>query len=392
MTNILGRPVKHRNQTDADRLKRLSKAKSNLLIYHPFFGTIALSMPFYIDDTLNPPTAATNGDEVRFHPQFMDTLDDGELLFLVAHEVCHPMFQHTTRRMTRDPLRWNVAADIVINEILTVDKIGTVIQGACVDSALYAKAEGVTDRVYNLLPPEVNSNSPGAPLPGEGGRGSSIDNMQDCKGDSAEAENNWKIRVAQAGQAAKMAGKLSAAQERLIGEMLEPKVDWREVLRRFVMKCRDDTRSYARPNRRFITQGLVIPSPDGEAMDELVVAVDCSGSIGSKELNEFAAEIYAIQEDSRPKAIHVVYFDSQVCHYDKFERDEEVAIAPHGGGGTAFSPIFRYVEERDITPVACVVLTDLYCNDFGTPTAYPTLWVTTGATEAPWGEVVKMED
>jgi len=63
--------------------------------------------------------------------------------------------------------------------------------------------------------------------------------------------------------------------------------------------------------------------------------------------------------------LYVVYFDSEVSHYDKFTRDDEVHITPHGGGGTAFSPVFEYLEEHSIEPVACVFLTDLYCNDFG---------------------------
>jgi len=120
------------------------------------------------------------------------------------------------------------------------------------------------------------------------------------------------------------------------------------------------------------------------------LAIDTSGSIGEAELNQFAAEIRAVKEEGKPSAIHVVYFDSEVCHYDRFGRDDELQFAPHGGGGTAFSPVFEYLTEHDIEPVACVFLTDLCCNDFGDQPDYPVLWVSTHEGTAPFGEVVLM--
>ena len=199
-----------------------------------------------------------------------------------------------------------------------------------------------------------------------------------------------KVRVAAAAQVAKMAGKLSANMKRLIGEAMTPKLNWRDVLRDFITKARTDERSFARPNRRFASAGIIMPSISGEQMGEILVAVDCSGSIGERELNEFAAEIRAIHDDVLPIRTQIVYFDSRVSHHDTFERGEQVVIAPHGGGGTAFSPIFAFADKKDISPVCCVVLTDLYCSDFGPEPDYPVLWVTNGTDKAPWGRVIKM--
>jgi predicted metal-dependent peptidase len=187
-----------------------------------------------------------------------------------------------------------------------------------------------------------------------------------------------------------MMGKMSAGLERLVGEILNPKVDWRVVLQNFVEKARTDERSFARPNRRFLSQGLYLPSITGESLGEIAFAVDCSGSIGQDEINQFASEIRTVMEDCRPTRIHVVYFDSEVSHYESYGPDDALDIRPHGGGGTAFSPVFRYLDEHGIEPVACVFLTDLYCHDFGDAPNYPVLWVTTDRTEAPFGEVVEM--
>ena len=127
-------------------------------------------------------------------------------------------------------------------------------------------------------------------------------------------------------------------------------------------------------------------------LGEIVVAVDCSGSIGEHELNIFAAEIRGITEDTKPVALHVVYFDSEVCHHDTFGPDDQLHVEPHGGGGTAFSPIFEFVESKGIDPACAVVLTDLCCNDFGPAPHYPVLWVSTDPGTAPWGEIIHMNN
>jgi predicted metal-dependent peptidase len=108
-------------------------------------------------------------------------------------------------------------------------------------------------------------------------------------------------------------------------------------------------------------------------------------------LTQFASEIHACKDDMTPKKIHVVYFDSEVSHYESYEADDDLDIRPHGGGGTAFSPVFNYIEEHGIEPVACIFLTDLCCDDFGDEPDYPVLWVSTDPNgTAPFGEVVVM--
>ncbi len=372
--------------------KRLSKAKTSLVLEHPFIGNIALNMPFEV--TTEVPTAATNGKMVKFNPDFCEKLSDEELKFLVAHECMHPMLEHPFRRGERDIRRWNKAGDYVINQLLVDENMGKMPEGGLYDNDIWQQGNGTTDGIYKVLPAEEDGEGGVGSV---GGQGDPLDECLDADGSPAEQEQNaaeWKVKVAQAAQAAKMMGKMSAGVERFVGTVLQPKVDWREVLQRFVEKCKDDTRSWARPNRRFLSQGMYLPSTSGEAMGELVVAVDCSGSIGDDEINQFASEVLTIKEDSNPSAIHVVYFDNEVSHYDKFTRDDEVHITPHGGGGTAFSPVFEYLEKHNIEPVACVFLTDLYCSDFGNEPAYPTLWVTTdsNSTDAPFGEVVVMND
>lgn len=371
-------------------LQRISKAKTALILEHPFVGTIALNMPTVIDETIS--TACTNGKEIRYSPKFVSALTDAQVKFLVAHECMHPMLEHNFRRGAREAVRFNKAADYAINELLVLEGIGTFIEGGCLDSNLYAAGRGIAEEIYNLLPSEDTPGGGGAGSPGSiGGTGVDLMDATGSDAEIAQQQAEMKVRVAQAAQAAKMAGKLSDPMRELVAQILQPKVDWRAVLRTFVEKCRDDSRTWARFNRRFLPQGLYLPSVTGERMGPLVVACDCSGSVTPQVIAEFAAEIKAIHQDARPAALHVVYFDSKVLHRDSYEADDSVQIIRHGGGGTAFSPIFKHIEDESLAPVACVVLTDLVCDDFGPQPDYPVLWVTTDQTKAPWGQVIEMK-
>jgi predicted metal-dependent peptidase len=129
----------------------------------------------------------------------------------------------------------------------------------------------------------------------------------------------------------------------------------------------------------------------GESLGRIAIAVDCSRSIGQKELNDFAAEIKGIKGMTNPSQIDVYYFDSEVRHEETYGPSDDLNIQPHGGGGTAFSPVIKAINDKDELPVACVFLTDLYCNDFGDAPDYPVLWVSNGRDKAPWGEVVMMK-
>ncbi|MCK4821935.1 hypothetical protein KA005_39590, partial [bacterium] len=153
--------------------------------------------------------------------------------------------------------------------------------------------------------------------------------------------------------------------------------------------------TWMRPNRRFIGEDIYLPSLHSETLGEMVVAVDTSGSITREELEQFSSELNSILEGSKPSKVTVIYCDTRVAHTEEFTpEDFPVKLHKHGGGGTAFSPVFEHVNQHlEETPECLVYLTDMYCNDFGPEPHYPTLWVTTSdLTEAPWGSVIKMNN
>jgi predicted metal-dependent peptidase len=206
---------------------------------------------------------------------------------------------------------------------------------------------------------------------------------------------DWKVAVAQAAQQERSWGRgVSNCMDHIVEEQITPKVDWKEVLWRFVDQSVKVDYSFAKPNMRYIHSGFMLPSLDGEELGHVVVAVDTSGSVSADELNLFAAEITSILQDLHAEC-DVVYCDSIVRNTQHFTfEDLPVKFDFRGRGYTDFRPPFKWVEEQGIQPVCLIYLTDMACYDFPDEPPYPTLWVRIGSfdNDPPFGELVEMGD
>jgi predicted metal-dependent peptidase len=179
----------------------------------------------------------------------------------------------------------------------------------------------------------------------------------------------------------------------VLGDLLKPEVDWREKLREFVQQtCQgNDESTWRKPNRRYLTQDMYMPSMHSESMGELVVGFDTSGScFGSDVMTKFASELTAIIGAMRPEKTRVIYWDYNVQHEQVFDNGEfsMSSLTPRGGGGTDGSVLFDYLRDKQITPQAIVQFTDGYVGSWGT-SSVPTLWaVTERSIRAPYGQTV----
>jgi predicted metal-dependent peptidase len=209
-----------------------------------------------------------------------------------------------------------------------------------------------------------------------------------CPADLTRQEEDWAIATAQAEATARAMGIGAGDTARTIRQQVAPKVDWRDVLRRYLSAAAKSDYAWTPPNRRYIARGLYLPSLRSETLGPVVVAVDTSGSIDDATLAAFSAETASILDEAAPEAVHVVYCDAEVRATERFEPGDGIRLTPHGGGGTAFRPVFDWIGQSDIQPVCAVYLTDLDGTDFGPPPDYPVLWVSTLRTSAPFGEVI----
>jgi predicted metal-dependent peptidase len=169
---------------------------------------------------------------------------------------------------------------------------------------------------------------------------------------------------------------------------LQPRVDWREALQRFIRSRAKTDYSWSRPNRRF--SPLYLPSMDSPTCGPLVVVIDVSGSVSQSVLDQFIAEVRDIAETLRPEEVIVMCADTHVRSIERFRPGDEITVKPTGGGGTAFDDPFRKVEEEDIRPEALVYLTDLIGSCFAPEPHYPVLWASTARERAPYGEVIRV--
>ena len=391
---------------------RIQKARTTLLLDHPFFGTLLFRLKGR--ETHSVQTMATDGVSLFYNPDFVATLPAAELCGVLAHEVLHPALQHHVRRGNRSPVRWNKACDFAINP-LVVDAGLSLPK----DILLEDRFRGMSaERIYNLLAEEEDGggqqsedgedsesttsndvegkddedNVPDAPVT-PGGIGQVLDApaAEEADGKTGDEQaRDWQIAVEQAETLSKLAGKVPAGLDRSLEGAEEARVDWRELLRRSWSQTGVADYSWLRPSRRHIWQGLYLPGVIREGVGEVVIAVDCSGSVSARQLSLFEAEIQSILEGQRPELVRVLYFDTLVHKVDVFQAGQPIKLAPVGGGGTDFRPCFDWIEENAVRPDMVVFLTDLYGTVPNERPAYDVIWASTGAREAPFGRLVPM--
>jgi predicted metal-dependent peptidase len=406
--------------------RKLTKARTQLLLNQPFFGSLCLRLKLVAGDV---PTMATNGKVILYSGEFVTSLTPAELEGVLAHEVMHCALAHHCRRGTRDLGLWNKAADLAINPIILDN--GLTLPADALNNPDYhgLSAEEIYSRLVQdgnggsqqSAPPAGGQGGPGTNSPSgqpgsatsgttapghinkegtqtpvhPGAFGEVLDATDDFGNPASEAEierqrHEWNIAAEQAVRSSKACGHEPADVNRPLHEARESKQDWRAILRDFVAATNPSDYRWSPPNRRFVSSGLYLPSVNREGVGEIVIGVDTSGSIGDEELKQFAGEISAISDQAQPAAIHVVYCDAAVNGTQEFLPPEPVVLEAKGGGGTDFRPVFEWVDAKGLSPVCLIYLTDLCCNAYPEPPAYPVLWVTDSRRIAPFGETVKI--
>ena len=387
---------------------RIQKARTALLLDHPFFGSLLYRLKDRESRAVK--TMATDGISLLWNPEFVETLTAATLAGTLAHEVMHPALNHHLRRSGRDPKRWNIACDYAINPLL-VDAGLKLPEGVLIENRFRGKS---AEQIYNLLELEAASDqngdddpqstgSNGSPDRNEGGDPSNpeteggIGQVLDAPRESddsptvEEQAREWQIAVKQAMTVARQAGKVPAGLDRTMEGVAEAAVNWQELLRRLWSETTASDYSWTRPNRRHLWNGLYLPGVIKEGVGEIVIAVDCSGSISRRQLRLFEAEARSILEGQRPERVYVLYFDAVVQKVEIYEAGQPISLTPVGGGGTEFAPCFDWVEERGIMPQTMVFLTDLSGSFPSDAPCYPVLWASNGRRQAPFGAVIPIE-
>lgn len=370
----------------------MQKARARMLIKNAFFSTMLMTMPCHEDRSI--PTLETDGAQLWYNPDFIDTLTVDQVMFALVHEVMHAVLDHAGRRAGRSPKKWNTAADYCIN-LVARDCGFTLIDGVLIDDQYVGLS---ADQVYRLLPDEQGSGGSGQGQSGGGkpGKGDGVfgQDLKDPQHQSEAAAQHARAkqmqRVAQAANVARMAGHLTGSLEKLIGELLNPVIPWNVYLRDYMTAVIRDDESWSRRNRRFAD--VFLPSRHSEAMGEIIFIPDTSGSMWGTDgdLDKICSEIAHCAESVRPERIRVIWVDVAIRGEQVFEAGEfsYAALKPVGGGGTDMRVALEYAARYD--PIVAVL-----CTDGETPwpaqePPYPLITVCTTQAPCPVGQVVRL--
>ena len=364
---------------------RLLKAKIELMTRSAFISTIALSMRHVITDATK--TADVNGTVIRYNPNFIKDLTIAQFAGLIAHECWHVAFQHMVRRGAKDPIIWNCAGDYIINFMLT--KAGFEIPtGGLLNKKYDPGNEWSTDSVYDDLIKENYDPDTGT-LMLDLREGENDEEKDGPQLDSAITSIIVRART-QAQISGKAAGEIPDEISRIIDRLLNPKLPWPVILNKFLDQRVKEEYSWARKNRRY-PQDTYMPSLHSYGLGHLTFAIDTSGSIDDKELQEMLSEIRGIQQVFNPERMTIIDCDS-VIHkiHDVNQNTDIMSLDFHGGGGTSFQPVLDYVSKNPTQ--ALIYFTDLYGEDNLDPVKYPILWICNSDHEpATIGETVYVD-
>jgi predicted metal-dependent peptidase len=392
---------------DAEVREQLITARVGLLLRASFFGNLATRLKLTNADEWCP-TAATDGRNFYYNSRFIKMLKPKEIEFLFGHEVLHCVYDHFGRRGGRDPQLFNIANDYCVNADLKKHGVGEFITSV---PCLYdRKYEGMSsEEIYDILYENAEKIDISSLLKqlldehldgegdGEGKEGEGKGRPQLSEAEKQAIRDEIKEAVLAAAQTAG-AGNLPAGVKRIIQELTEPKMNWRELLRMQLESTIKSDYTWMRASRKGWHMDAVMPGMNLDPMIDIAVAIDTSGSIGEDMLRDFLSEIQGIMDSFPAYKIHVFCFDTDVHNpavYTSDNLDSITEYEPGGGGGTDFDAIYNYLKAEEIEPKRLVVFTDGYpFGSWGDEQYTDTVWILHGTTSIvpPWGQFAYYEE
>lgn len=390
------------------------------LMRHPetclYSGIFLMGKSEIVEDI---PTACTNGRDKLYGRAFIDSLTQEEITGIVLHENLHVTMKHIPRfrkLMKTDGQTINAAMDYVVNDI--IEQLQDKKLCKLPDSKLWDPKfrDWSVLEVYDFLKTgqdkDEDQKQKGR-IQGQGGQGSGQPEpkkSKDSQGreqvvirnkayrlEGTDQHDDSDIQEMELSEIKKfseeineallqgglLAGRFGANVPRVIGESLVKPVDWVAVLRDFVNQAIAGRQEYtfAKFNRQWLADDYYIPGTEDETVGEVIIAIDTSGSIGSKELSEFAARVSEICEQSKPERVRVLWWDTRV-HAEQMFEGQYTGIAkllkPMGGGGTRAGAVSSYLLDKKINAECILMFTDGYVEDQVTwEVRVPTLWLVT---------------
>lgn len=406
-------------------IQRLLLSRMRILCNHGFYGLLLMHMIYSIDENLD--TACTDGVRIAFGPDFLESLTDSELDFVMMHEILHVVLQHCIREDNREHEEFNIACDIVVNSnillennmsrnSITLKKYGESMHIAPDGKEGY---EYTAEQVYNMLPKRKKKKGPSGDGGVATGRAKQEATQENHKPiwtwddhsrwgmyeEDATLRDVWVKRFEDAAEAISIRGPSNTRglmprfAKRILEELKKPQTDWRVILNDFIQEEVVDY-SFSPPDRRFDDNPFFLPDFNGkdDMVENILFMIDTSGSMSDKMITAAYSEIKgAIDQFDGKLSGWLGFFDAAIIEPKPFANEEEFKIIrPAGGGGTDFQTIFEYVHKHmsDKPPASIIILTDGFAPFPQEKLAggIPVLWLLNNDTvDPPWGKVARIK-
>ncbi len=444
---------------------------------NPFLATISLLANYQFDQGVD--LFDTDARTIRINLNYFNSISETQKTGLLLHLTLHSALLHPIRLGARNLQVWNIAADIVVNNIIeesgdfqppeqtavepkfkdlsveqvyeklmSMPKKHPSVKQAAMKMPLGSKSAEQTAEakqkssknnsqpnnhqieqvLQSLYPCHIDLNTCASGVPNSHNKPHSGNSKKDSMSSGAnrvhkeksnkknekkhdlsqqarmnsevkrqaeQTTQHWRNALRKAEMASRMAaknqGQLPAGLMLELDQMMNPIMDWRWLLWRFVVRTPDDFEGF---DRRFVHQGLYLDQLESNRLNVLV-AVDTSGSIERDELTQFISELQGICHAYDFIKVELYYVDADI--YGPFSLADGLDKAPpQGGGGTDFAVFYeQVVDQLNSNDVDIITYFTDGFGDF--PLKAPsieTMWVvTSGGLDSqsfPFGEVARL--
>lgn len=408
---------------DEEVRKKITRARSQMVMHKPFFGYLACYLEPKEDKNLLGKTAGVDGKYLYYDPDYIKELDMERLQGLIGHEVYHCAFNHIGRRGAREPMRWNIAADIITNTHLLAEGFRLPSGGLMMDAPPHVVSEArklSVEEAYEKIKLQVGKgkgsgkSDKGTISLSDGNTGLDGEllddhDVWDRAGDEKEEleksaakkelEQRWREYVSRARQIVKSQGKGMGSMDDLVDELLEPRMDWREFLRNCILSSVMSDYQLCPPNKRHLWRNIYLPSLKKADEVEIIFVCDTSGSMSTDELREGLSEVVGICQQFESFRIWYIEVDwdiQRITELTPYTYNLDEIKKVRGRGGTRF-PVAHIMEqiqnEQGGNPNAIIYFTDGYGDVEGSEPYCPVIWLVCQKQDfkPPFGTVIKYE-
>ena len=363
---------------DKELTKSLNKVKISLMTKKNavFLTTIIFSLKLKWDSKVESKSSSVDGKEITINPEYWEGLSLEARMALLAHSAWHVAFNHMFTPKGLCPVKWNIAADYVVNCLLKESGFilppGSRYNRNFVDMSTREVYDFIVDNPDN---PDNNNNNIGlsndlaSPPSGK-------DKRKKLKHDISRIINRAKVakEAEDRNSNGHSAGDIPGEIDILLDELNNPKLPWQTILQNYMSAFQANDYTYARINRRFLPHGFLLPTLYSENLGEIAIAVDTSGSVSDDDFKSFIAEINDIKTRMKPLITTIIDFDTSIKHVHTLGPEDNVTSLPFSGrGGTDLDCVFEYYNKRK--PEVLIVFSDLYCSEIEEDPGYPVIWV-----------------